>query len=197
MPAHPSSRRAPFRFRTRLALAAVLRLVLPLTVVIPSGIRAQSPASAAACQGPEHHAFDYWVGSWRVLDAQGAQAGTNRITRIAAGCGLLEEWTAADGSPGKSLNFYEPASGAWRQVWVGAGGSLLDLRGGPVDGVMTLGADRVDREGRPLRHRIRWIPRGDGVVEQLWQISRDEGANWTTSFQGFYHPVPEGTVDPR
>lgn len=150
---------------------------------------AQQPQGPPPCEGENFQAFDYWVGSWVVRNAQGQEVGTNTISRIAGGCGLLEEWESSTGNTGKSLNFYEPASGEWRQIWVGAGGSLLDLRGGPVDGVMTLQQDQTNAQGRTVRQRIRWIPREDGVVEQLWEQSTDGGESWAVAFQGYYNPA--------
>lgn len=147
-------------------------------------------APPPACTGEAFRAFDFWVGTWVVLDPDGSELGRNRVTRIAGGCGLLEEWEGRGGGSGKSLNFHDPATGEWRQVWVGSGGALLDLRGGPSDGGMTLAQDRPGPDGGILRERIRWIPRDRGVVEQLWEASTDGGLSWTPRFRGLYHPAP-------
>ncbi|HET7704523.1 MAG TPA: hypothetical protein VFM36_00410, partial [Thermoanaerobaculia bacterium] len=48
---------------------------------------------AAPCDRPEHRQFDFWAGEWTVTTPDGKTAGTNRITKIAGGCALLEEWT--------------------------------------------------------------------------------------------------------
>lgn len=162
-------------------------LLLPALLVSPPASRAQQ-APPPACQDEAFRDFDYWVGSWVVRNGQGQEVGRNRISVISAGCGLLEEWEARSGGTGKSLNFFEPSTGDWRQVWVGAGGSILDLRGGLVDGVMTLTGESQSPRG-PVLNRIRWIPRDGGVVEQLWELSTDGGESWTTSFQGFYEPA--------
>lgn len=175
---------------TRSRLRPVLTAALTTTALALTGstAAAQQPQGPPPCDGESFEAFDYWLGSWIVRNAEGQQVGTNRVSTISNGCGILEEWESATGSTGKSLNFYEPSSGDWRQVWVGAGGSILDLRGGPVDGVMTLQQDQTNAQGETVRQRIQWIPRDGGVVEQLWEQSNDGGQNWSVAFQGFYHP---------
>ena len=35
-------------------------------------------------------------------------------------------------------------------------------------------------------NRITWPPRADGSVRQHWQTSSDDGASWTTVFDGLY-----------
>lgn len=174
--------------RTRASLRFALSGSLAVAAAfVASAAAAQQPAGQPACDGDEFAAFDYWVGSWVVRNADGQDLGTNQVSKVSGGCGLLEEWRSSTGNTGKSLNFYEPSSGDWRQVWVGAGGSILDLRGGPVDGVMTLAQDRTDAQGRSVRERIQWIAREDGVVEQLWEQSSDGGETWRVAFQGYYH----------
>src|SRR5205807_2187690 len=43
---------------------------------------------------PEHRQFDFWVGEWRVQNAQGQPVGMSSIQRIENGCVILENWTA-------------------------------------------------------------------------------------------------------
>jgi hypothetical protein len=166
----------------------LLMALLPLVATPAAGRAQDAPPRPPACQDETFRAFDYWVGEWVVRNGEGREVGRNRISVVSGGCGLLEEWTSAAGGTGRSLNFFEPASGDWRQVWVGAGGSLLDLRGGLDDGVMTLEGESVSPEG-PVLNRISWIPRDRGVVEQLWEISSDGGTTWRVAFQGFYEPA--------
>ncbi len=173
---------------TRLSWLLTAPLLAAALALSPSGAEAQQRQGPPPCEGADFEAFDYWVGHWSVRNAQGQEVGTNRVSKISGGCGLLEEWESSTGNTGKSLNFFEPGSGDWRQVWVGAGGSILDLRGGPVDGVMTLSSEAPDPQGVTVRQRIRWIPREGGVVEQLWEMARGDD-EWSVAFQGFYHPI--------
>lgn len=149
----------------------------------PARAAAQSPPTP--CADDAFRAFDYWTGDWVVRNAEGAEVGRNTVSRRSNGCALLEEWRAANGPTGTSLNFYDPADGKWRQEWVGGGGQLLHLVGGPVEGVMTLEGRRETPRGA-VQDRIQWIPLDDGRVEQRWEISTDAGSTWQLAFQGYY-----------
>jgi truncated hemoglobin YjbI len=46
------------------------------------------------CSAPEHHQFDFWLGTWNVTVA--GQAGRHEPHRsVMNGCGVLEHWTSA------------------------------------------------------------------------------------------------------
>lgn len=164
----------------RRTLAILIPLLAPLPALAQEG---QAPPT---CDAPEFHAFDFWIGEWTVTDPAGAVAGSNTITSVSDGCGLLEEWRSADGSTGTSLNHYDPRTGRWYQRWVGAGQSILHLEGGVEDGAMVLSGERTARAGGTVIDRIRWIPRPDGSVRQHWQYSTDGGTTWSDAFDGTY-----------
>lgn len=137
-----------------------------------------------ACSGSEHRQFDFWLGNWEVSDATGKVAGTNKIARVANGCGLSEYWRGAGGRNGTSLNWYAPASRQWHQVWVGLG-LYLHLTGGLQGDRMVLAGERVTPEGMVI-DRISWMPLELDRVRQLWEVSRDRGQNWQVVFDGTY-----------
>ena len=155
-------------------------------ILVAGQAQAQQPAPQPACTRTEHKHFDFWVGEWNVFNAQGQQIGSNRISRIASGCGLLEEWQAANGGDGRSVNFFDAADKLWHQIWVGGDGTVLRIAGGLKEGAMQLaGTDRKTPRGI-VRDRITWTPQKDGAVEQRWEISTDGGASWQTGFVGLY-----------
>ena len=135
------------------------------------------PASAAPCDTPEHRQFDFWIGEWTVTNPAGRTAGTNKISRIAGGCALLEEWTGASGLSGKSLNIYDTSRKVWHQTWVDGSGLLLQLDGTFESGSMRLGN---------ATSRITWTPLEGGAVRQLWEQTNDGGKTWTVAFDGKY-----------
>ena len=157
---------------------------------------ATPPATAATaatappdCRAPEHRQFDFWLGSWNVTVA-GKPAGTNRIESVMNGCGLLEQWTAARGSRGTSLNFYDRRTKTWSQAWIDESGNALQLSGAFADGrmVLTSAPRRTDR-GVDVQ-RITWSQNPDGTVRQLWESSVDGGTTWTIAFDGVYTRRP-------
>ena len=121
-------------------------------------LRARAERSAYPCLADSTaRAFDFWLGEWDVYVTGTAQrAGTNRITRISGGCAILESWTAwatplGAPSEGTSLNFVDPATGLWRQVWMGSGRSQNNYEHGRfADGAMRFDYRRTDaRATRP------------------------------------------------
>jgi hypothetical protein len=159
----------------------ILALVGTLLVL---NLPAQTPPSPPPLP-PESHQFDFWLGEWTVTNPAGKKAGESRIESIAAGSGLLENWTGAGGGIGKSLNCWNPAKKQWQQFWVGAGGSVLELGGGLVGGNMVLSGEH-DVGGQRTIERITWTPNPDGSVRQHWEQSTDGGKTWKTSFDGLY-----------
>jgi len=133
---------------------------------------AQTPTSSPpACATPEHRQFDFWLGQWSVTGASGKHAGDSRIESILDGCVILENWTGASGSVGKSFNTYNSQTGQWEQYWVDNKGTRLFLRGGLSEGRMVLTGqqDKPDaKTGLTQRERITWTPNPDGSVRQLW-----------------------------
>lgn len=138
--------------------------------------------------------FDFWIGSWDVYDSAGRKAGTNTIARASEGCMLYESWTSASGSDGHSLNYVDPATDQWVQVWMGADGSLISCRGGLEDGAMRLVGEHVLKTGERRPFRMTFTPKEDGSVRQFLEESTDDGKTWSAWFDGRY--LPAGSEPP-
>ncbi len=154
---------------------------------------AQSPPTSAPCSAAEHRQFDFWIGRWQVFTPDGKKAGENTIEAIDGGCALIERWRGSGGFTGTSLNRWNPQARQWQQQWVDNQGGWLQLAGGLDGSSMLLAASAPDPK-KPevtLAQRIRWTLLPDGAVRQHWQTSRDEGASWTTAFDGRYVRVQE------
>lgn len=150
-------------------------------------VKASPPVNI--CETDPHFSdFDFWVGAWRVTDrGSGDFAGENSITKEEGGCFLQERWTGAGGGTGQSLNYYNPATEKWRQIWIAVPGYIIDYEGGLVDGAMVLvGTIMSYRDKIPHPFRGTWTPNEDGTVRQFFeQYSEDEKA-WKPWFDGIY-----------
>jgi hypothetical protein len=135
-------------------------------------------------------AFDFWVGDWSVSARQSGQyAGTNRITVIEDGCAPKEEWTNATGGTGQSLNYYNPLTGKWRQIWVsaGSGGYSIDYEGAIEGGSMKMeGTIYYYGQGTTAPFRGTWTPNPDGSVRQLFEQYSETEQTWQIWFDGLY-----------
>jgi hypothetical protein len=170
-----------------------MKYLLSLLLLVSASAAAQddeagTASPAAACSSEKHRQFDFWLGNWNVT-SNGEQAGTNTISLIQKGCALQENWQGAGpgGLSGSSFNIYDQANDKWHQTWVDSSGTLLELNGGLVNGVMVLQGRRPARDGSGMTlHRISWTANEDGSVRQLWEASRDDGRSWSILFDGLY-----------
>ncbi len=153
-------------------------------------LSAPGAAASGPCAAEEYRQFDFWLGHWEAKSADGLLLGRNHIHGTLDGCVLQENWASArGGSRGKSFNQFDRTGRVWRQAWVDNGGGHLLLEGSFTEGRMVLAGDTTAADGKPLRNRITWTPLDDGRVRQLWEASRDDGATWTVSFDGYYEKV--------
>ena len=129
--------------------------------------------------------FDFWVGYWAVY-SNDQLVGHNDIRPLMDGCVLHENWTGKSGSEGTSLNYYDPSTGMWHQNWVWKNGTTLPkLSGGLENGAMVLKGVQKGKQGE-IHHKITWTPNKDGTVRQFWEVSKDGGKTWQSSFDGLY-----------
>lgn len=165
-----------------------LNLLITIASAIFSTALAQSPAPSPTppCTAAEFRQFDFWIGKWNVTNPQnGKQVGTSEITRVSGGCAIREQWTAANGSTGMSINYFDPADREWHQDWVGGDGTILHLHGKFTDRAMILSGEIKTARGSAL-NRITWSQLDGGKVKQKWEISADDGKTWQPSFVGLY-----------
>ena len=179
--------------RPLLSLPLLLALATP---AIGPAVAQDSPAAPPPpCATDQHDDFDFWIGTWDVTQ-NGQPAGHNHIQRIDQGCALMESWTSATSNfTGHSLNFFDPQSGQWNQLWLDSSGTVLRLAGGLQTApggdagstvqAMVLEGETPGADGSPVRNRITWTPAADGSVRQHWETSTD-GKQWTTAFDGQY-----------
>lgn len=153
---------------------------------------AKAEAARYPCRArPESRQFDFWVGDWIVSNPAGQAVGRNSIRGDLAGCVLRESWTDSAGGQGTSVNFYDPHSERWHQVWTSDSGTVTHYVGGFSDGAMRFHAEGFgDVDGVTRQRRMTFTPRDDGSVRQLIEDSAD-GETWTTGFDGLYTRAPE------
>lgn len=174
----------------RLWMVLVLALLLGL-----GAVRAWGEPAAPPCAAPEYRSFDFWIGSWQVVNASGVHVGDNVITVEESGCVLMERWTGVKGSTGQSMSFFDASRGQdasrgkWRQLWISPG-SRIEIEGDFVGAYMILeGTIDYLSDGARLPFRGTWNLLPDGRVRQFFEESRQAGV-WTPWFEGFYVRAP-------
>ncbi len=150
--------------------------------VIALAVKTATPCMAQ----PEYAQFDFWVGDWDVRNQQGQIVGYSSIQKVVDGCAILENWTSAGGSTGKSLNYYNAALGKWQQKWIGNTGGAIEFEGEYKDNALQYHSVIVGKDGKKTLGRMTFFKLEGDKVRQLWEQSNDDGKTWTTAFDGIY-----------
>ena len=94
------------------------------------------------------------------------------------------------GQGGGSFSAWRPGSNSWRQIWVDSSGSWVEFTGGMDGETMVLtGPWAGAANGRDGIVRMRYSRQPGGAVRQHGQVSTDNGATWTNSFDFTYRPA--------
>lgn len=144
--------------------------------------------NAYPCMGnAQAREFDFWIGEWDAY-VRGTDnlAGQSKIEMASGGCMILENWTSA-GAPfsGKSMNFVDPVSGKWKQIWVGSGktpNASEFLNGEYRDGAMRFEFETVNPQGGKQLVHFYFFHESPDQVRQLHETSNDEGKTWTITY---------------
>lgn len=144
-------------------------------------ISAQSP-----CGGDAFRAFDFWIGEWRVETKDGNLAGHNHVKVILDSCVILENWTGAGRSRGKSFNHYDWQTKQWKQKWVDNFASNLEFTGTVKnDTAMYYCQSKNPQNGELIYNRMMIAKVTDDEVHQLWEQSKNN-KDWSIAFDGKY-----------
>ena len=151
-----------------------------------------SQAASASCSAPAYRQFDFWLGEWDIVGADGKKTGDDKVVQILGGCALQETWTGAKNSQGMSVSAYDPATKRWHQMLVDDSGAVLKLEGEFADGKMVLIGRRPSQKekGVTIIHRIAWTLTSDHRVHQQWEASTNEGRTWRPVSESNYVPRP-------
>ena len=167
-----------------------MRLITPLILAMTIASSAHTQESKGpTCSDAAFRHFDFWLGTWEVKDASGKVAGKNAIRAQHQGCVILEEWRSATGNAGSSINYYDPRTSRWKQIWISPG-ALLEMSGSLQGKEMVLEGPLQDlTESKTTILRGVWTALPDGRVRQHFTESKDGGKTWEEWFDGYYERV--------
>ncbi|WP_270373670.1 hypothetical protein [Marinicauda sp. Alg238-R41] len=178
-----------------LIMAGVL--VCTVSSGLPAAVSQSAPPGCA--QSERHSEFGFWVGEWNVYDREGRFAGRNDVSLRSGDCLIVEEWESAGGGDGTSMNFVDPESGHWRQIWVSANTHIAYSGGLNARGEMILRGEISYFGGETettADFRGKWTPLETGRVVQHFQQYDPGSDSWQDWFAATYVPRgddPNGT----
>jgi len=175
-----------------------MRYLVLLSIIAFSAATAQQP-KLPDCSAPQHHQFDFWIGSWDVFDAKGQKIGTNEVTSMLNGCTLKEHWEDGGGGVGESFSSYDRAVKQWHQTWVDNTGNVWKTDGNLIDGkmILTRTARSVRDTTKTATYRWTWIKEDADHVIQRAEASLDGGKTWVVNFDGHYVRRKSSSGDAR
>ena len=157
-----------------------------------SKISERAILNAFPCKGDAHkRQFDFWVGEWDVyVTGTNNLAGHSLIQKASGDCMILENWTSLGPVPhnGKSMNYVNPQTKKWEQLWIGSGGGGVPTRfynGEYRDSVMQFVFEVNNAQGKQIG-RFRFFNQGPDQVRQWSETSADGGKTWTTNYDFTY-----------
>ncbi|MBW1879713.1 MAG: hypothetical protein JRJ84_15230 [Deltaproteobacteria bacterium] len=175
-------------------------------------------AQDSACPAPEAHAFDFWIGSWDVANAQrnpsqpedsalhATGEAVMRVHPVAKGCAVVEHWQGSlvrGEVHGFSVRSFDPESARWTAVLLWPSPQQPVASFGLVEGAFehgrgTFTAQKTAPDGTPVPTRFTF---SDIAPERYrWDAARsdDGGASWATSWimRGTRRPAEAEPIDP-
>ena len=147
---------------------------------------ARAAGNDVSCSAGAYRGLDFWVGEWAIYDQDRVRVGTNRVARTPDGCAYVETWSGTLGDGGRSLNYFDRAAGAWKQVWIGDTGGLAEQSGILNDGELRLQGETTGPGGVRTLNRQTLAPLGNGRLRQHAEASRDGGKTWLPQFEFTY-----------
>jgi hypothetical protein len=148
--------------------------------------------NAMPCLGlSQARQFDFWIGEWDAyVTGTSNLAGYSRIEKASGGCMILENWTSLGNIPfeGKSMNFVDPSTNKWKQVWIGSNGLNVSefLNGEYRDGAMRFEFETTNAQNQKQLVHFYFFNENADQVRQLHETSTDDGKTWVTTYDFTY-----------
>lgn len=133
--------------------------------------------------------FDFWVGSWVVVQSgTNFVVGKNTIEKSAGDCVLMETWESSTGGEmGKSINYIDPESGKWIQVYIGSRGDVTTYTDGQlINGTMVFAYQKKIKSGVEVKGKFSFQKLANGDVRQFQEQTNDDGKTWQLLFDFTY-----------
>ena len=191
------------RLLISIACAAALTPSLAATSADAAETAQTADAQCAQDVSP-YRDFDFLIGEWDFVMANGQKVADHTYTKRESGCLIVEDWRTLSGDTGLSIKYVDPQTGRWRSVWMSASFHIDYAGEKRDDGAMVLegrmfpnnetgkgiinGRVIPDDDGKTARVRGVWTPLDDGSVAQEFLIYNFEQDAWESFFAGVDRP---------
>ena len=164
-----------------------LFLVVMALVAAALAIPALAAASSGECStNPANRELDFWLGNWAVAYPGVTSGATSMVSLDLDKCLIVENWDGGHGHSGRNILAYSADDKSWHGMFADNEGRVHVFEGKVTSGVAEFQGPSVGPNGEAVLNRIKVIRKTSDEIEQLWEKSTDNGANWKTVFQGEY-----------
>ncbi len=151
-----------------------------------------SAADSAPCSSnSENRQLDFWLGDWTVTYPGMPGTAASKVSLDLDQCLVVESWDGGKGHGGKNMFAYSSDDKSWHGMFADNEGRVHVFAGTVKQGSAEFTGPSRGPNGEKVLNRIRVARVAANKVEQSWEKSTDNGASWTTVFQGEYsrkHP---------
>ena len=151
------------------------------------GVEKPPTPGTSACSGPAYHTADFLVGDWSVQAPNGLELGHSTITSELSNCVLLEQFSTPKGYRAEAFLSWGRAASRWNRTYLDTEANRIFTTGTVVDGALVLTGTTAAENGQRVLIRVTWSAVG-GNLEQVWEVSRNDGATWATDQKLVYVP---------
>jgi hypothetical protein len=181
------------RFATLAAIAlAIATLDGPAEAAMEAS---PSVPAAGACDTPQHHQFDFWLGDWQVFDAETHKlVAFDRVEKHAEGCivqqnlTLLTDLWRRPGAKyrlsGIGVNRFDGE--AWLQLWADNQWGAIAMRGSLDENGAMVFKSIIPSRNRDLK--VVFEKHADGTVRNLEYVAPAGSGKWEKYGDLIYRP---------
>ena len=158
-------------------------LMASIAMVLPVAAHADD---AKSCASGEHRRLDFWLGNWSVSN-NGAGVGKSKVENALDQCLIVENWEGARNHSGENIFAYSPEDHRWYGMFADNEGRIHVFTEGKVSaGVAEFQGTSRSSNGEAVLNRMKIARSGVDKVEETWEKSSDNGANWSVVYHGEY-----------
>ncbi|HXB24043.1 MAG TPA: hypothetical protein VNV25_04900 [Gemmatimonadaceae bacterium] len=158
-----------------------------LILILTSAVRLAAPGGDSCATNSANRQLDYWLGTWKIGAPGSSGNAHSTVTLSLDKCLVVENWDGGRGHYGQNVFGYSADDKSWYGLFADNAGRVHVFTSGKVasDTAAFEGTSRGPN-GEAVLNRVTIIRLTPNKVEQTWEKSTDNGANWNVAFRGEY-----------
>ena len=164
----------------------ILLFLIGIAASLPINVFAAADVGACATNS-ENRQLDYWLGNWTVSAPGSAPNATSKVYLSLDKCLVVESWDGGRGHSGQNTFAYSPDDKSWYGIFAdNQGRAHVFTEGKVLAGSAEFHGTSRGSTGETVLNRVKVVRITPNKVEQTWEKSTDNGANWNVVFRGEY-----------